>query len=595
MYLSSRLHRNRHGVFGFRVVVPLHLRPFFAQREFRLTLRTTDRKVAKQCARHLNASLAALFRRIGRMSPEHPIDSDRLLVKELEAERDRLVRDLFALAEEADLDDRRDELAAQLERLVSEQQRLEGYLSTTRQLTEDQAAQCTSDAQRLVDARMRLLVDLHQLRDEESVQLHKAQELRERFQRLRMSAEHTETVQGLTEAFEARRTDMERLVEVAVRAGREGSSHDFAHEKIETLSGVLEAYRHAQLAERSWTAKSEIEVMAGLRLWLRIVGDQPISRYRHDQHRAYKGIVQRLPANLNKLPKYRGLSIDAVLALGGPPAAVNTVAKQLNRVSALFNWACKHGYIEINPAAGMKIRNPMRASEEREAFTTSDLQKIFESPEYCNAHRGEPYMFWMPLLALYTGARQTELAQLQLSDFVAVDGVHCLNINGDGEGKRLKTKAAKRMIPLHLELLRLGLVTHVTTLRQKGESRLFPELQPRRDGYGQTVSKWFRRFRIRCGITDRRKVFHSFRHTVIDALKQAGFPKEQIASLVGHDDDSVTFGRYGKPFEVQTMNRLVQALEFDSLTGQLIPYVDDSTSGQETATRTNHSDGNRAL
>ena len=108
-----------------------------------------------------------------------------------------------------------------------------------------------------------------------------------------------------------------------------------------------------------------------------------------------------------------------------------------------------------------------------------------------------------------------------------------------------------------------------TTLASQA-TRLFPELKSRRDGYGQTVSKWFRRYRQRCGITGSRKVFHSFRHTVINHLKQAGYPKERIAALVGHEVGSMTVGRYGKAFEAAPMRELVEALQ--EVTSTIPPF-----------------------
>ncbi len=74
-------------------------------------------------------------------------------------------------------------------------------------------------------------------------------------------------------------------------------------------------------------------------------------------------------------------------------------------------------------------------------------------------------------------------------------------------GKRIKSKAAFREIPLHSELLRLGILNYVNKLRGRNELRLFPELKEGRDGYGQAASKWFARYREKCGIVESGKVF----------------------------------------------------------------------------------------
>jgi integrase len=326
------------------------------------------------------------------------------------------------------------------------------------------------------------------------------------------------------------------------------------------LSVAVEAFCDGQLAEGNWTAKTEQENRAILGLWLRVVGDVQIGSYGYEQHRGYKSKLLKLPANLNKNPRYRGKSLTEVLALGDAPAAPNTINKNLSRVAAFFTWAVGHGYTNLNPAGGMTLRNPKRANEERKGFTADDLEKLFGTDEYTKGKHGKPYMHWAPLIALYTGARLNEIAQLHVADFVEDSGIPVLSINDEGEGKRLKTKAGKRLIPIHTELIRLGLLNYVQGLRKKRVSRLFPELILRRDGYGQTVSKWFARYCDRCGITEPGKVFHSFRHTVIDQLKQAGVAKEKIAALVGHEDESTTFGRYGKDFRPDVMAQVISQL-----------------------------------
>jgi len=341
----------------------------------------------------------------------------------------------------------------------------------------------------------------------------------------------------------------------------QGSSQPAEQKDSILLSAVVEAFCDGQLAEGNWTSKTEQENRAILALWLRIVGDSPIAGYGYEQHRGYKAKLLKLPPNLNKNPRYRDKSIDAVLALRDAPAAPNTINKNLSRVAAFFTWAVAHGYTNLNPAIGMTLRNPKRANEERQAFNTVDLKRIFGSEAYKRQKHRKPYMHWAPLIALYSGARLNEIAQLHVADFTEDEGVPLISINDDGDGKRLKTKAAKRMIPVHSELVRLGLLSYVERLRLRKIPRLFPELELRRDGYGQTVSKWFARYCDSCGIKESGKVFHSFRHTVIDQLKQAGVTKEKIAALVGHEDESTTFGRYGKDFVPTVMTNVVESLD----------------------------------
>jgi integrase len=398
-------------------------------------------------------------------------------------------------------------------------------------------------------------------------------------QKISLTAQHSEAMNAQASRFDQER---ECLADFTVRAIKASGVLPAATEIVpavavtgERLSAVIEAYCANQIAESCWTAKTEAENRAILAQWLIIAGEQPITGYGYEQHRAYKTTLQRLPPNINKSPRYRGKSIAEVLALGDQPAAPNTINKNLTRVSAFFRWAVEYGYTTLNPAGGMTIKNPKRANEERQAFSDNDLIKLFHRDDFHREGAKQPFRYWVPLIALFTGARQNEIAQLHLADFYEADGVPLISINDQGEGKRLKTKAGKRSIPVHAELVCLGLLRYVDELRAANETRLFPELPLKRDGYGQIVSKWFQRYRRQCGISDDGKVFHSFRHTVIDRLKQADVPKEKIAALVGHEDDSVTFGRYGKDFSPAIMREVVAMLDFSHISGNIAPYCPD--------------------
>ena len=574
MRLPARLHRNRHGVFGFRFVLPRRLRGTRSRREFRLTLGTKDPAIARVFAQHLGGVLQRRLALVHRMSDDDRNRDVFALIHDIASEREKVWAEMLRLAYYgAETDEQGDLLEDPLTKAIETHLWLQEMQSKPVETLDDRTSNEIQEKSRwLAGMRERLLPVAIELLQREDVVNDRTSQLRDRFHRLGFSIEHQRVLKQHEDKFDDRAKAMERIVEAAVRAATQSGAAAPPPPSGEPLSGVLKAYRGSQIAEGAWTAKSEAEIMAGLQLWLRIVGDQPITRYGHEQHRRYKATLQQLPPNLNKLPRYDGLSIDDVIKFGDPPAALNTVSKQLSRVSALFAWAMGHGYTEKNPAAGMRIKNPRRASDERDQFSTDDLRKLFGSPEYREGRHRESYMFWTPLIALYTGARQTEIAQLHLADFGHREGIPVIDINDQGEGKRVKTKASKRTLPVHSELVRLGLLVRVAYLRDRGETRLFPELRERRDGYGQTVSKWFGRYRRRCGVTGPRKVFHSFRHTVINALKQAGYRKEQIAELVGHEDDSVTMGRYGKAFDIATMKAVVDALQFADLTHHIVPF-----------------------
>lgn len=576
--LPAYLHRNRHGVFGFRVVIPKALRVSFPANEYRLSVCTTNKKQAKQIAIRMAGFTQDYFHRVSCMGKPENGFSGSGFAADLEAQRNKFVKELTAFVDSTlEHDESAEAIKADLVELKAAQGALE-TLTKHAQATSDAALgdELVAFANAINERMTALLPRIMALADNEEFIESDAHQLARSALGLTLSTEHSKLMDSQAARFEQER---EYLADFAARsikaAGALAVPLDAPTPSApsgELLSVVIEAYCANQNAEGCWTAKTDAENRAILAQWLSIVGEQSIVGYGYEQHRAYKAIIQRLPPNINKSPRYRGKSIEEILALGDKAAAPNTINKSLTRVAALFRWAIEYGYTTLNPAGGMTIKNPKRANEERQAFSDDDLIKLFHRDEYLRANATLPYKYWAPLIALLTGARLNEIAQLHLDDFLDVDGVPLISINDQGEGKRLKTKAGKRTIPVHAELVRLGLLKFVGELRTANETRLFPELKLQRDGYGQTISKWFQRYRRQCGIRDDGKVFHSFRHTVIDRLKQADVPKEKIAALVGHEDDSVTFGRYGKDFLPAIMNEVVATLNFTEITGAIAPY-----------------------
>jgi integrase len=64
------------------------------------------------------------------------------------------------------------------------------------------------------------------------------------------------------------------------------------------------------------------------------------------------------------------------------------------------------------------------------------------------------------------------------------------------------------------------------------------------------------------GITDKKKVLHSTRHTFITKLKQLDIQDHLRLEFVGHTVESITVGRYGKKLDVKALRKTVEKLEY---------------------------------
>ncbi len=315
-----------------------------------------------------------------------------------------------------------------------------------------------------------------------------------------------------------------------------------------TFTEVQEKYIAEVKIAEGWTQKTEDENRSIYALFVQAMGDLPVEQIDRTLMADYKSsVLMCIPPNMNKKKEYKGLTLKEIIATKPElNISVNTINKYIRRMSSMFNYAVSNGHMASNPAADMQIKNKKRADQEREAYAKEDLVKLFKSKEYTERTHSQPYGFWTPLIALYTGCRLEEICQLHLEDIRQDHGVWVFDIN-DKEEKKLKNRSSERLVPIHLELINLGLLEFADVLRKKGNLRLFPELKQQRDGYGQTVSKWFGRYKKRCGIGEG-KTFHSFRHTFITHLKHKQVDGVMIHELDGHTVEGETMGRYGKRF-----------------------------------------------
>lgn len=284
-------------------------------------------------------------------------------------------------------------------------------------------------------------------------------------------------------------------------------------------------------------------------------------------------LLTKLPSNFTKL--YRKRDFDEVIAetaaKGLPLLSTDTInQKYLGLIEQFFEWCLSCGHIKENPANGIRIKVSARASgkNKRGTFSAPELNVIFRAPLFigCKSdgriyepgtYRVGDYRYWLPLLGLFTGARLNELCQLHSADISEFDRVPCVDISplpGVKSVKSVKSEAGQRKVPVHPELIRLGFLHFAKRQKESGYTRLFPELEKGKSGYySDNASKWFRRFlRETLGtetVKDRRLVFHSFRHVMKDALREAAVDERIQDALIGHENDhvSATYGEGYKP------------------------------------------------
>lgn len=326
------------------------------------------------------------------------------------------------------------------------------------------------------------------------------------------------------------------------------------------LSQVLVDYLKEQRLQ-GVSEKTIGDKQSVIELLIRIIGDLPLRKVGRQHARHFKDIALRLPPRLGQLPPK---PLEQMIAEAETTISITTFNNYVKNLTTLFSYSVKEGYGDINPFQGLKILQRVKANEQRSRFAEEDLARILTFTE---AYKGQEkeYRYWLPLLGLYTGARMNEICQLYLDDIVKIDGINCIHIQAARPDQKLKSISSERLIPIHSELKKLGLLRFIDKQRALGHTRLFPELSLHsRHGYTQAPSRWFAGVRDKLGFKGgaEKKDFHSFRHTVADHLKQQGMVESLIGGLLGHSTGGVTFTRYGKDYKPDVLVPVVEQLHF---------------------------------
>ncbi|MDA9432083.1 hypothetical protein XH88_09865 [Bradyrhizobium sp. CCBAU 51627] len=323
-----------------------------------------------------------------------------------------------------------------------------------------------------------------------------------------------------------------------------------------TLKDALEGWKK----HRARPKRTGDEFSRSVEMFIQLHGNMPVAAIKKAHALEFRKALQDVPRQ--RTGDLLRATLPAQAAWGRehseePRITAATINKQLGAVQSICIWASDNGLVPddmqwTDPFS--KLRLPEERSE-RTSFEIAELQSLFNASVFTEhqfplgAHGAAG--FWLPLLALFTGARQAELGSLTAANVQtdAETGVALLYfVTERARGKRVKTDASERVVPVHPEVIRLGFLSYVGERRKAdgADAWLFPSVAPDRGRAGVPAwSQWFGRYLRAAGVTDKAKVFHSFRHTVKDALRRGRADHEMREALIGHAQASSVSWGYG--------------------------------------------------
>jgi len=329
--------------------------------------------------------------------------------------------------------------------------------------------------------------------------------------------------------------------------------------RLPALSLAFEAWAKQKTELDPGSEKTIETFRSTITRFIQLFGDLPLDQIKRKTVQDFMSALLKIPTQGAGI---RNLSApEAILkgeAEGLPTASQQTVKNQLRALGAVLSYAMSRyeGMTEEPVTASGAIkelsrrikRSPTRFADEKD-YNRQELKAIFTSALYTTgwtpprADYGRA-LYWLPLLMLYTGARREELAKLYASD-IAEDpdtGIRHLRIQTVGE-ETVKTGNSQRKIPLHRDLIDLGMLDYVESLT--AGSRLFPKLEPSKDGYGHSVGKkWAEYLREVVKLDTKADPSHGFRHTFKTLCREAGIETKVSDWITGHASVNVgdTYG-----------------------------------------------------
>jgi len=381
---------------------------------------------------------------------------------------------------------------------------------------------------------------------------------------------------------------------------------------MKPFSEVFKAYTEAKVAKGDWSGNSAFKNPGKAALFVRIVGDIPFAQIQRKDALKFREILERLPRlhgkslYAGKTPfecidladgieaqlddsktqsvkiagkKYRREDTEKFVERMDP----NTINATLSIVGGVFDWEhSSGGYPGRNPfeklqATKRQLEKRKQGKPGRLMWEPEHLEALFASPvwtgcrsEHRRNEKGsvivEDAKFWGPLIALFSGLRADEILTLYVKDIRQHDGVWFFDLYEDKD-RSYKTKNATRIVPVHEELIRIGLIQYRNAAEAAGYRRLFEDIGARnRFGkFSDGFSRWFGDYRrdvVKQG--DRYRDFHALRTTFDTFLERnmAGNPV-MVKRIMGHQGHkNGTTDDYFKGYEAKDLKPLIDLLKY---------------------------------
>ena len=130
-------------------------------------------------------------------------------------------------------------------------------------------------------------------------------------------------------------------------------------------------------------SKTFWEIETSLNLMVKGLGDVEMGRINQEMGTTLKSQLRKLPKNSSKLPQYKDKDFHELVQMKAKDTISDTtVNKHLTHLSSFMDWSKRHGYSNLNPFQGLKIKKSVSARDEIDPFSEKELKVLFFKHTY---------------------------------------------------------------------------------------------------------------------------------------------------------------------------------------------------------------------
>lgn len=190
-------------------------------------------------------------------------------------------------------------------------------------------------------------------------------------------------------------------------------------------------------------------------LFFQVVGSRDLDAVDSSHFGLFIDALGAIPTNYGKSPRSRAKSLKELLRdtahldASEVGLSITTKNRHLTYLRAWMTAAEQRGYKNCGVQAIPKNQSDDRDEEEKaSAFTVDDVKTLLKAETWSSGADGAiPSLYFIPIIAAYSGARSAELAGLLKSDIDTENLVIQIRPNKT-ENRKLKNKNSERRVPI---------------------------------------------------------------------------------------------------------------------------------------------------